>query len=396
MITRLQTDLFCPLLDSEYIQMPTPLPRTADTDLEPPDLDEVQIIARGLASATSGDAGLTELQESVLGALTKAMTGFEVDVANCEPITATDFAEALARRDERFRTRLVQMMELGHMILPEPSIEVANRVIDFARELGVDNDCIHTARQVAEGSRQLVAADFDRTRYLADLDLSGFTPLRTADDKLWAWTNTADGVDLAQRWRNLGELPDRTLGRSVHDFYLARGFRFPGEPGSAPPLLAQHDWVHVIADYGSVVASELEVFAFIARASDNPEAFTLLAMVINLFQTGRLEGAAGIFQADPGHLSRDGMPERLADALRRGALCHGSIDFLATDFFSMAETPVDDVRTHFGVTPKSAEAIAAGSPGPWTVGGISEYQLRAGRELASEQQRPYETFGATL
>lgn len=184
--------------------------------------------------------------------------------------------------------------------------------------------------------------------------------------------------------------------RGVHDSYVARRFRFPGEPGSAPPLLAQHDWVHVIADYGSVVESELEVFAFIARAGDNPEAFALLAMVINLFQTGHLQGAAGIFQADPGHLSRDGMPARLADALRRGALCHGSVDFLATDFFSMAEMPVGEVRDRFGVVPKSAEAIHAGSPGPWTAGGISEFQLGAGRQLAAEQHRPYETFGATL
>lgn len=38
------------------------------------------------------------------------------------------------------------------------------------------------------------------------------------------------------------------------------GFSCPGPPGSAPPLLAQHDWVHVLADYGSTVESELEVF----------------------------------------------------------------------------------------------------------------------------------------
>ena len=269
--------------------MPTPLPRPSDTNLEPPDFDEVQIIGRGLASATSGEEGLTELQESVLGAITKSMTGFEVDITNRDPITASDFAEALGRRSEGFRTRMVQMMELGHMILPEPSIEVADRIVDFARELGIDDDCVHLARQVAEGSRRLVAADFDRSKYLADLDLSALSPLRTADDNARAWTNTVDLAELALQWHSLGDLPEHTLGRSVHDFYLARGFRFPGEPGSAPPLLAQHDWVHVIADYGSVVASELEVFAFIARASDKPEAFALLAMVINLFQTGHLD-----------------------------------------------------------------------------------------------------------
>ncbi|MEO6570100.1 MAG: hypothetical protein ABIO83_00990 [Ilumatobacteraceae bacterium] len=376
--------------------MPTPIPSPDDTDLEPPSRDEVELIARGCASATSSGDGLTELQIAVLGAVTTSMTGFSVDIGDLEPITATDYAEGLARRNLAFRTRLVQIMELGHMILPDASIDVADRIIDFARELEVDDDDIHRAREVAAGSRQLIAADFDRNRYLADLDLSAFTPLRTADDKSYAWTTTADRPALAQRWRDLGDLGTHTLGRNVHDFYVARGFRFPGEPGSAPPLLAQHDWVHVIADYGSVVDSELEVFAFIARASDNPEAFTLLAMVINLFQTGQLQGAAGIFQADPGHLSRDGMPARLADALRRGARCHGSVDFLATDFWSMADMPLDHVRAHFGVEPKSAAAVAAGSPGPRSAGGISEYQLRAGQELALEQQRPYDSFGATL
>lgn len=376
--------------------MPTPLPSPADVDLEPPDRDEAALICQGLVSASSGPGGLTPLQDVVLSAVTNAMTGFEVDFSQLDPITPADFARGMARRNEAFRTDLVLCMELSHMILPDSSVEVADQVIEFARELSVDSERVYLARAVADGSRQLVAADFDRNRYLADLDLSDFTPLRSADDKSLAWTNTVDSAELAQRWRSLGNLDVDTLGRRVHDFYVARGFRFPGEPGSAPPLLAQHDWVHVIADYGSVVASELEVFAFIARASDNPEAFTLLAMVINLFQTGRLSGAAGILEADPGHLSGDGMPTRLADALRRGALCNGSVDFLAIDFFSMADMPIDEVRSHFGVVPKSIEAIAAKSPGPWTKGGISEFQLAAGRQLADERRRTYDSFGASL
>ena len=98
------------------------------------------------------------------------------------------------------------------------------------------------------------------------------------------------------------------IGRRVHDFYQARGFRFPGEPGSAPPLLAQHDWVHVLGDFGTTVECELEVFGFIARASHDPQAFALLAMAILLFQTGTLASAAGIFEADAGHLCATGMP----------------------------------------------------------------------------------------
>lgn len=141
--------------------MPTPLPSPEHTDLEPPDDDEVQFISRGLKSACEPETGLTELQNVALMAVTKAMTGVDVDFDDLEPITAAA-------------------------------------------------------------------------------------------------------------------------------------------------------WVHVPADYGTRVESELEVFAFIARASDDPTAFALLAMVLSLFPSGNLPGAAGIFEADPGHLAESGMPARHA------------------------------------------------------------------------------------
>ena len=376
--------------------MPTPLPRPGTENLDPPDYDQAEFVARGAAAACQPDDGITDLQSLVLGALCRSMTGHDIDVATLSPISAHEFADGLAQRNEVFRTRMVQLMELGHMILPAPDLSVANRVIDFAEELSVPNDCIYVARELAEGSRQLVAADVDRNRYLMNLDLSGFTPLRTEDDKAWDWTNTAVHDDLAAKWRAFADLPEGSLGRSVHDFYQARGFRFPGEEGSAPPLLAQHDFVHIIADYASNVESELEVFAFIARASDDPAAFALLAMVISLFQTGYLEGAAGIFDADPGHLDREGMPDRLADAFRRGALVEGSVDFLALDYWAFADKPVEQVRDHFGVVAKSDLALAAGSLSPWDPGGMSVYQRDAGRELAREQGRAYEDHGAVV
>ena len=62
------------------------------------------------------------------------------------------------------------------------------------------------------------------------------------------------------------EEADGSLGRRVTEFYRARGFAYPGRPGSAPPLLCQHDWVHVLADYGTTVESELEVFALNDKA----------------------------------------------------------------------------------------------------------------------------------
>jgi hypothetical protein len=96
------------------------------------------------------------------------------------------------------------------------------------------------------------------------------------------------------------------------------------------------------------------------------------------------------------------MAIRLADALLRGALCHddvtdsNSIDFLKMDWFSVAHLSCDELRERFHLVPKSQEAVAAGSVGPWEQGGISPFQVNAGRELAAKSGRPYDAHGASV
>jgi hypothetical protein len=248
--------------------------------------------------------------------------------------------------------------------LPE---DVADRIAEYARELLVDEGMIDVARRFAHGALGLAAFDFERNGYTATWRPEDTTALHTSVELASAWDVAVHDPDLARRWAALADLPTGSLGRRVWEMYQSRGFVFPGLPGSAPPLLAQHDWVHVLADYGTTVESELEVFAFIARANDDMRAFSLLAMVVSLFETGYLRAGAGLFEASPGHLSAGGgVAVRIADAMRRGALCtdhetgSDSIDYLRLDWFELAPLPLDDVRHRFGLTPKSAAAEAAG------------------------------------
>jgi hypothetical protein len=96
------------------------------------------------------------------------------------------------------------------------------------------------------------------------------------------------------------------------------------------------------------------------------------------------------------------MATRVADAMRRGALCRdvetgsSSIDFLRLDWFELAPRPLDEVRTRFTVNPKSPEAVAAGSIGPWEPGGISPFQLASGQAMAEREGRPFTAYGAAL
>ena len=75
----------------------------------------------------------------------------------------------------------------------------------------------------------------------------------------------AAGVEdpvLADTWMGFSELPHGTLGRAVWDMYRTRGFGLPGSVGGASAYLAQHDFVHVIADYGTNLDGELEVTTY--------------------------------------------------------------------------------------------------------------------------------------
>lgn len=381
--------------------MPVPLPDPDQVLLTPPDAAETQRMAEGLASVVKPPGGLTELQRVLIEALCEAMTGHPVTVTGHEDLTPRQLAEHLAPRALAFRSRGVQLGLLCALVLrPLPTV-VVDRIRELARELCVDDGMVDVAQRFASGSLGLAAIDFERNGYTSTWDPADAERLHVSRELATAWDSAVADDALAARWRALGDLPDGTLGRRVWELYRARGFAFPGSPGSAPPLLAQHDWVHVLADFGTTVESELEVFAFIARANDDPRAFSLLAMVVSLFETGYLRTGAGLFESSTGHLARDGVVVRLADAMRRGALCRDvergedSVDFLRVDWFELAPLPLEAARARFSVTPRSDAARAAGSVGPWEPGGISPFQEAAGRAAAEAEGRPYEPYGAS-
>ena len=284
---------------------------------------------------------------------------------------------------------------------------MADNVAAFALELGVEDGMVDVAREFAAGSLGLAAFDFQRNGYEGtwheheEESVAALHSTRVLHD---AWEAAPHDPELAARWAALETLPSESIGRKVWEMYQARGFTFPGTPGSAPPLLAQHDWVHVLADYGTTVESEVEVFGLISRANDDMHAFSLLAMVISLFETGYLASGAGLFQSSPGHFSSS---QRMADPpLRRPG--EGRPVPRRGDRRGQHRLPPDglvrrgppDLRGPAGTLPprgpKSAAAVAAGAVGPWEPGGISPFQMNAGRELAASRGLPYDAHGASV
>lgn len=384
--------------------MPVPLPTAEMLNLERPTEEEAQQFADAIATAVAGREGLLPVQRRLIEALVPAMTEHRVTLDDRPVFGPTDLAAALARRNIAFRTRIVQTMLLCALVRRPLPRDVADAVAACACELGVEEDMVRVAQEFAAGSLGLAALDFERNGYTQVMNVELVTAATHESRPLdAAWEFSLNDAVLSAQWEALGSLPRDTIGRKVWEMYEARGFSYPGTPGSAPPLLCQHDWVHVLADYGTTVESEVEVFGLIARANDDMHAFSLLAMVISLFETGYLATGAGLFQSSVGHFSAsDGMAARLSDALRRGALCHDnetgsdSIDFLAMDWLSLADQPVEALRARFSLVPKSEEAVSAGSVGPWEKGGISPFQVNAGREAAERLGKTYDAHGASV
>jgi hypothetical protein len=341
--------------------------------------DEVLLVARGIATAIAPDDGITDVQASLLSAVTNALTGVDVDYRSLEPLEATALAEILAEKDEEYRHRIVHHMVLGELVLRPIPPEVAFRVSQYAKALGVDDDFVRVARRYAQGAFGLAWVDLRRNGFIDHVQVAGAEEVNRISPQTSPFEAGPPDRELEKRWRAYADLPEGTLGRCVWQLYDSRGFPLPGSPGGASAYLAQHDFVHVLADYGTNLKGELEVFAFIGRADPDPKGFAWLATLIGLFETGYIADT-GFFERDvrERNVQAPGMQHRVADAIRRGKSVSETCgtDLFDVDYHALSSLPIVEVCEQLQIPAKSDLACASGSASPFEPGGMSELQLR--------------------
>ena len=350
------------------------------------DLEEVTLVARGIATAVAPESGITDSQADLLEAIASALTGISVGYRDLEPLGPEEFAERMANRAPDERRRIVQHMVLGELMLRPIPVVVAHRVAMYAAALGVDDDFVRVARRYAQGAFGLAWMDLQRSGFVDHVrESTGEEPKAPAQPTSDAFQPAQVDPELAARWSAFAELPNGTLGRCVWEMYDSRGFGIPGMPGGAPVYLAQHDFVHVLADYGTNLRGELEVFGLISRADPDPKGFAWLATLIGLFESGYIT-SAGFFDRDvrERNARAPGMHLRLADAIRRGKIVCDSygIDLFEVDYYNLAGQPVEEVRNLLFFPAKSAAAIEGGSVGVFDEDGMSETQRRYAAQRA--------------
>ena len=316
-----------------------------------------ELMMRGIASAVRHQGALTATQASILTAVGTHLLGVDTPPLQLEPLGPTEFADALP--DEELRRRAVHAMVTLEIVADPVPADVHAQVDRYARALRVDDGMLAVARDYSRGAMAQAMQDYLRNSYVLAY-YSAHPGQAAAGAKPSAAGPPQGDPALAAKWNALETCPSGSHGRAVWDFYQMRGFAVPGTPGAVDPLLAQHDWVHCLADYGTSATGEIEVFTFISGAIPDPKGFSYAVVIIGLFETGYVPAVPGVATANPGHLSAPGGSTRFVDALRRGLAMN--LDVMGgIDWFRHADQPIEDVRRELGVEPKSGDALDTGS-----------------------------------
>jgi hypothetical protein len=334
----------------------------------------VRLVARGIATAVAPDDGLTEVQATLLQAIAQALEDQTIDYRRLAPLGPEELAGVLSEHPEWDPHRIVHHMVLGELVLRPLPPEVALRVATYAKALGVDDQFVRVARRYAQGAYGLAWMDLHRSGFMEHFEQAELSALRSSVELADPLQRADADPDVAERWAAFAELPAGTLGRKVWELYDGRGFALPGTPDGASAYLAQHDFVHVLANYGTNLKGELEVFAFIGRADPDPKGFAWLATLVGLFETGYIDDAGFFVKDVKEHSIRSGeMNLRVADAIRRGKSVSNELerDLFTVDYHELADRPVAEVLEILHFPQKSHRALDDCWPGVFDREGMS-------------------------
>lgn len=82
------------------------------------------------------------------------------------------------------------------------------------------------------------------------------------------------------RYRQLGMLPEKTLGRTLYTYCRKNNFGLPGEVGGLPESLLWHDLLHALTGYGTDLLGEVMLAAFTAGVErKDPFPYLFLALL---------------------------------------------------------------------------------------------------------------------
>jgi hypothetical protein len=244
--------------------------------------------------------------------------------------------------DPHRRKRAVQLAIVTALVEGTPSPETEATVQSFAAALGIDEEGLEVLYEVADGRALMARIDMFRrfSRFMRKMkDFPGVFKFALPILGL----GRGDPA-LAARYRALAACAPGSMGRALHDHFVANKFKFPGEPGGLP--LVFHDVGHVLSGYGTDPQGEIQQAAFQAGFARR-DGFTFLLFGILQFHIGMritpvAKGYRGLFDVP-----------LVLTALHRGASCRIDLSE-GYDVFADKDRPLEELRAELGIPPLEA------------------------------------------
>jgi len=309
----------------------------------PAALSALQTVAHGHGRLSDPERSLLELVAEIHG------MRLELDTL---PPFDPDALPALVA-DAHQRKRLVQMAVVMAMVDGDvsPAQEKAVRVIADALE--VDEASLKVLHDVVNDSKLLTRVHMMRRimgRFVDEArEREGLAGVKKFLGPLFV--GGGEDPQLAWRYKQLGLLPEGTVGRTYWEFCTSRRFGFPGEPGGLPERMIFHDFGHVLSGYDTDPEGEMQQGAFQAGFI-RTDGFSFLLFVIVQFHLG--------IKVTPIAEARSGLLDvrKLIRAAERGAACRDDLS-ARWDHWAWVEMPLEEARERLGIPPLDAAQLAA-------------------------------------
>jgi hypothetical protein len=279
----------------------------------------------------------------------------EAELARAE-LAEPDLAELpladLATRivDPAKRRWLVQLAVVAALVTGQPARahHAAVRALDRALGVGERGLAVlgHLVRGNLRGARLALLPRLYPRFFVSAYRHGGLPLLRKT---FGGFTRGYRDPAVAWRFRQLGLLPEGTVGRAFWEHFTRNRFKFPGEPdGLMSERMIFHDFGHILSGYGTDAAGEIRQGAFQAGYARD-DGFVFLMFILMQFHLGiRL---TPVTSAQRGHFD----PAAVLHALGRGAASRVDLSD-CWDHWEAVELDIAAWRERCGVPPVSPAA----------------------------------------
>jgi hypothetical protein len=217
--------------------------------------------------------------------------------------------------------------------------------------LGIDEPRVRNLHQFVEGRHVHMKVDVARNSYFAQhvaKEAWKKEGLRGLWKALAPRVGLATDPELAWKYKQLGLLPEGTLGRVYWAHCTSRKLSLPGEPHGFEWQVV-HDIGHVLGNHDTDPYGEIEQAAFEAGYMKRDPFFLVFALTM-IFHMGFAVLGDDYIGTAKGKFD----PDAAVDAFERGLKV--KVDLTDWDFWPHVARPIDDVRRELGVVPRKDRA----------------------------------------